>query len=215
MPLSAKKRSIAPRVPEPVSRTRKGSEASSLDRHFLLAGERMVGRRDHHQRVVHEAGGFQVKAFRHLPHDGKVDAVGCQQTQHRFAVGDIEMYRHLGVLAAKVGQDVGGDRAHGGGHRDVELAAIHAAQLRQIGLQVVEPGGNALAGVQHLASGLGQKDFLAELLGQRQARGFSRCPAPASRRRAATGAVPRPPAKTTDGGRPPQIPGIGGASGGA
>ena len=141
-PWAAKKRSIAPRVPEPASRTRKDSVASCVDGHFLLAGQRMVGRGDDHQRVVHEAGGFQVQVFGHLAHDGQIDAVGGQLVQHRRAVGHVQMNRHPGMPAAKAGQDVGGDGVHGRGHGKVEAAAVHAAQLRQIGLQVVQPRGD-------------------------------------------------------------------------
>ena len=39
-------------------------------------------------------------------------------------------------------------------------------QLRQIGLQVVQPRGDGLAGVQHLAPGLGEKDLFPQLFGE-------------------------------------------------
>ena len=77
------------------------------------------------------------------------------------------MDRYAGIPPAKAGEDIGNDGIHRRGRGKVEQAAVHAAQLRQIGLQIVEFGGDGLAGVPHLASGLGEEDLFPQLFGER------------------------------------------------
>ena len=144
------------RVPEPGSRSSQTRSRSAAASSAGVADQRVVGRRDADDRVVHQRLGREALVRRRRARDGDVGGVAEHALEHVLAVADVERELDVGVR--------GGERAHerrherlrrrrdrrdpqaagGGGGRLVRrLAALvqEADHVRRVGLERGAGGG--------------------------------------------------------------------------
>ena len=142
-----------------------------FERDVVCVGERMIGRRDDHQRVGFETHRIETQFVRRLAHDHQLNAVVHELLEQRFAVGDIEADGDFGVTLGEGAEQFGDEVIGGGGDRDFQAAAGQALEPIDHTLQFVELLDDAATILIHIPPGFGQCDLLAQLLEQWQSHG--------------------------------------------
>ena len=127
---------------------------------------------DDHQGVVHEGFGHQIHFAGGLAHQHDVGLVVLQQLHHAFAVGHFEVDFDFREAPAKLGQHADGEIMARAGDGDDQAAALRALQFFDQRFRLVKLAGDGFAEGVEFFAGLGQVDFLAQALEQRQADGF-------------------------------------------
>jgi len=118
------------------------------------------------QRVFHERLGFHVHPFRRLAHEDHVDAVGLQQPQQLFPIGDIKLQTDPRIALMKNPQQPWREIVDGARNRHRKTAAANALERRHHLFHVLKRPVDAAAVMVDLAPGLREADGLAELLEQ-------------------------------------------------
>jgi hypothetical protein len=135
----------------------------------MRGGQRVIWRSDHHEGVVHEGLGGNVKIFWRLTHDCKIGQIIRQLLQYRFAIRNVKAYGNAAVSLAEFCQQMGGKVVGRTDHRYIKLSPLQALQFVERKLHVSQLLGDGPAVVIKFVSGIGEVDFLAHLFKQRQA----------------------------------------------
>ncbi|EPZ17345.1 hypothetical protein M622_00845 [Thauera terpenica 58Eu] len=98
-------------------------------RHAAVAGQRMVGGGDHHQRVGEKGRGDHRRRQRWAAHDVEVVEVVCQPAQHGVAVQYHQRHFHRRTFAPELAQQAGDEGLRGADHGQAQAPADVAAQL--------------------------------------------------------------------------------------
>ncbi len=138
-----------------------------------LAGarQRMRGRGDHHQRILHEGFGAHVRAYRGLAHDGEVGDIFGDLFDDGVAIGHRQADLDLGVRLDEPGQQLRHEIVGGADYGDVQVAALQPFHLVEHRLHLLHELQHRARIAQQLDTGVGQVEFLADLLEQGQTDG--------------------------------------------
>jgi len=136
---------------------------------IALGSERMAGRRDDHVGVRRERLARHVEFVRRTHHDREVGQVGGHLRQQLLAVVHREVDDHTLVPPDELHQQARKEVVAGADHRDVQLAARDALELRHRAFGQLELLDDPAADVEQFGAGRRQVDLLAELLEERKA----------------------------------------------
>ena len=168
MPAVSNNCSIRPRVPDPGSRVRKVSPASSLGAMRDFRARRCAGRRDDDMGMIADQVNVHVDVCRRAAHDRKVEIIAAQRRADLLPVSDRERDVDVRVQLRKSGNHERHEifRGRDGADRDAArgLSRHHLQRGFAIRDRRLDPVGER----EHFAPGIGQQHAVAGALDQRQ-----------------------------------------------
>ncbi len=131
-------------------------------------GERMIGRRDQHLRMLADQRAFDLDAFRRPAHHRHVETAGPERGDGVFAVADDQLDVDAGMLAREGRQHLRREIFRGRDHADRHPSARQRLERGNAGGAVGEHGLDLLGAGQQFAAGGGEGEMAAVALEQRQ-----------------------------------------------